>query len=70
MGRRRRSGPPFSQFPRCYGTEFTSNAILQWADDHKINWHYIAPGKPVQNTFAESFIDRLRDELLNETPFR
>ena len=32
--------------------------------------HYIAPGKPVQNAFAESFIGRLRDELLNETLFR
>jgi putative transposase len=52
------------------GTEFTSNAILQWADDHKVAWHYIAPGKPVQNAFAESFIGRLRDELLNETLFR
>jgi putative transposase len=52
------------------GTEFTSNAILQWADDHRVAWHYIAPGKPVQNAFAESFIGRLRDELLNETLFR
>jgi putative transposase len=52
------------------GTELTSNAILQWADDHKIAWHYIAPGKRVQNAFAESFIGRLRDELLNETLFR
>ena len=52
------------------GTELTSNAILQWADDHKVEWHYIAPGKPVQNAFAESFIGRLRDELLNETLFR
>ncbi len=52
------------------GTELTSNAILRWADDHKIDWHYIAPGKPVQNAFAESFIGRLRDELLNETLFR
>jgi transposase InsO family protein len=43
---------------------------LQWADDHKVNWQYIAPGKPVQNAFAESFIGRLRDELLNETLFR
>jgi Integrase core domain len=25
-------------------------------------WHYIAPGKPIQNAFAESFIGRLRDE--------
>src|SRR5262249_35828819 len=38
------------------GTELTSNAILRWADDHKVNWHYIAPGKPVQNAFAESFM--------------
>src|ERR1700756_5579542 len=52
------------------GTELTSNAILQWAEDHKVDWHYIAPGKPVQNAFAESFIGRLRDELLNETLFR
>jgi Integrase core domain len=52
------------------GTELTSNAILRWADDHKVAWHYIAPAKPVQNAFAESFIGRLRDELLNETLFR
>jgi hypothetical protein len=69
MGRRRRSGPSSSQFPTCYGTELTSNAILQWADDQKVEWHYIAPGKPVQNAFAE-LIGRLRDELLNETLFR
>ena len=28
-----------------------------------------APGKPLKNAFAESFIGRLRDELLNETLF-
>jgi len=27
------------------------------------------PGKPQQNAFAASFIDRLRDECLNETLF-
>ena len=31
--------------------------------------HYIAPGKPQQNGFVESFNGRLRDELLNETLF-
>ena len=30
---------------------------------------YIAPGKPQQNTFVESFNGRLRDECLNETLF-
>jgi putative transposase len=34
-----------------------------------VGWHYIAPGKPQQNAFAESFIGRLRDECLNETLF-
>src|SRR5476651_1847682 len=31
------------------GTEFTSNAMLAWAQDHRIVWHFIAPGKPMQN---------------------
>ena len=48
---------------------FTKNAILRWTDHHKVEWHYIPLGKPVQNAFAESFIGRLRDELLNETLF-
>ena len=34
-----------------------------------MEWHYIAPGKPQQNAFIESFNGRLRDELLNETLF-
>lgn len=52
------------------GTEFTSNALLAWAEDRGVAWEYIQPGKPVQNAFAESFNGRLRDELLNETLFR
>jgi len=52
------------------GTELTSNAILKWCAEHKIEWHYIAPGKPMQNGFVESFNGRMRDEFLNETLFR
>jgi putative transposase len=51
------------------GTEFTSNAILAWQDEQQIEWHYIAPGKPMQNGFVESFNGRLRDECLNEHLF-
>ncbi len=51
------------------GTEFTSTAILAWAQDHGVDWHYIAPGKPTQNGFVESFNGRMRDEQLNETLF-
>lgn len=57
------------RFLMCYGTEFTSHAILKWADGMQIEWHYIAPGKPQQNGFVESFNGRLRDECLNETLF-
>ena len=52
------------------GTELTSNAILKWQEDRKVEWHYIAPGKPMQNGFVESFNGRLRDECLNEHLFR
>ena len=51
------------------GTEFTCNAMLAWCKDMNVNWHFIAPGKPMQNGFIESFNGRMRDELLNETLF-
>jgi putative transposase len=51
------------------GTELTSMAILRWSQERHVEWHYIAPGKPQQNAFIESFNGRLRDELLNETLF-
>ena len=51
------------------GTEFTSNAILTWAEQMQVNWHYIAPGKPMQNGNCEAFNGRMRDELLNESLF-
>ena len=51
------------------GTELTSNAVLRWAND-RVGWHYIQPGKPVQNAFIESFNSKLRDECLNEHVFR
>ncbi|SFQ28019.1 putative transposase [Bradyrhizobium sp. Ghvi] len=52
-----------------HGTEFTCNAMLAWCKDAAIDWHFIAPGKPMQNGFVESFNGRMRDELLNETLF-
>lgn len=52
------------------GSELTSNAMLAWQEERGVGWHYIAPGKPMQNAFVESFNGRLRDELLNETLFR
>jgi transposase InsO family protein len=51
------------------GTELTSNAILAWSTEMGIEWHYIMPGKPMQNGYIESFNGRMRDELLNESLF-
>jgi len=51
------------------GTEFTSTAILEWAGDTGVAWHYIEPGKPQQNGLIESFNGSLRDECLNEEIF-
>jgi putative transposase len=50
-------------------TELTSNAMLSWQHDAQVKWHYIAPGKPMQVGFVESFNGRLRDECLNEHLF-
>ena len=63
------------------GTEFTSTAILSWCQSTGSDWHYIAPGKPMQNRrrlsrtngvrplHIESFNGRFRDEFLNEVLF-
>ncbi|OWJ85439.1 IS3 family transposase [Haematobacter massiliensis] len=51
------------------GTEFTSKAILKWANEKGVEWHYIDPGKPQQNGYIESFNGSLRDECLNEEIF-
>jgi len=60
--------------PHCIvsdnGSELTSTAMLRWQQETGIAWHYIQPGKPIQNAFVESFNGRLRDEMLNETVFR
>jgi putative transposase len=51
------------------GTEMTSQAMLEWTNRTGVAWHYIAPGKPVQNAFVESFNGKFRDECLNEEVF-
>lgn len=50
-------------------TEMTSHAVLRWCQENGFGWHCIAPGRPMQNAFVESFNGRLRDDCLNEHIF-
>lgn len=51
------------------GPEFTSRAFDEWCYTRGIQHHFIRPGKPVENAFAESFNSRVRDEMLNQHCF-
>ena len=52
------------------GTELTSNAVgAGMVRGDRRGGHYIAPGRPMQNGYVESFNGRMRDELLNEILF-
>ena len=51
------------------GPEFRSKHIEKWAKDRDISWHFIDPGKPMQNAFVESFNGKFRDECLNDCWF-
>ncbi len=48
------------------GPELTSKALDQWAYERGVQLRFIAPGKPQQNGYIESFNGKLRDECLNE----
>ena len=48
------------------GPEFTSKAMLCWAEQRGVKLHFIDPGKPTQNAYIESFNGKFRDECLNE----
>jgi len=46
------------------GTQFTSNAVFTWANEQLLEWHYIMRGKPMQNSYVESFNSKMLDETL------
>ncbi len=51
------------------GPEFTAKAIRQWLSANQVKTVYIKPGAPWENAYAESFISKLRDELLDREIF-
>jgi putative transposase len=52
------------------GAEFTAGAVMRWLRDQNVGPVFIAPGKPWQNGFVESFNGKLRDECLSREWFR
>lgn len=51
------------------GPEFTSAALDAWAHRRGVKLDFIAPGRPVQNAFRESFLGKFRNECLNQNLF-
>jgi putative transposase len=47
------------------GSEFAGQAMDYWAHQTGVKLDFIRPGKPVENSYIESFNGRLRDECLN-----
>ena len=61
-------GPP-DNIRSDNGPEFTANAIRKWLSQNSVKTVYIKPGAPWENAFCESFISRVRDELLDREIF-
>jgi putative transposase len=51
------------------GSEFAGQAMDYWAHQVGVKLDFIRPGKPVENSYIESFNGRLRDECLNVEMF-
>ncbi len=47
------------------GLEFRSSVMFKWSQDNEVELNFIAPGKPQQNAFVESFNGKFRKECLD-----
>jgi len=47
------------------GSEFRARIVREWLETLGVTTLFIAPGSPWENGYVESFIGKLRDELLN-----
>lgn len=51
------------------GPEFISHVMEDWCKDNMVSWHYIQPGRPMQNAYIERKNGSMRRELLNAYSF-
>ena len=51
------------------GPEFIAKVVKRWLAASGVETLYIEPGAPWENAYSETFISRLRDELLNREEF-
>ena len=51
------------------GPEFVAGSIAEWCEKLGIEWEYIQPGKPTQNSLIERFNRTFRQDILNSYMF-
>ena len=51
------------------GPEFIAEVISEWCKANGIEWEYIQPGKPTQNSLIERFNRTFRQDVLNSYMF-
>ncbi len=51
------------------GPEFVAKAVKRWLAVCGVGTLYIEPGSPWENAYSETFVSRMRDELLNREVF-
>ncbi len=51
------------------GPEFIAEAVKEWLASSGVKTLYIEPGSPWENAYSETFVSRMRDELLNREVF-
>ncbi len=49
--------------------KFCARAVREWLEKRGVRTLFIEPGSPWENGYIESFIGKLRDELLNREIF-
>ena len=58
-----------ASFRRCYGPEYISATLMEWAEQQGVRLEHIQPGKPQQNAYIERYNRTVRGEWLSQYIF-